>query len=337
MPDAVQPLLPRAPHGGPGARSFSGHDFSVNGNPYGPNPALVRAARSADVSAYPDPASTEVREALARMHGVRPDEVVPATGASELLHRAARAFLREGDVAVSVGPPFGEFVRSAALARARVLTTDVDGALTALGRGARLVYTSRPNNPLGTVLPPGDLAALAGACGERGALLVLDEAYAPFLPGLETVTDGSVLRLQSPGKVHGVVGLRPAYALAEPRVAAALDNLAPAWPLSAPTAAVLAALPHAQDFVRGTLPRWQADAHALAARLARIVEVNHTGLPFFTVEVGDGGRVARDLLALGVRVRDCASYGFASRIRVSAARSGANLALVRAMKEVYLG
>ncbi|WP_045233820.1 aminotransferase class I/II-fold pyridoxal phosphate-dependent enzyme, partial [Deinococcus pimensis] len=149
-------------------------------------------------------------------------------------------------------PPFGEFARAVALARAALHVTDTEGALRAVGCGARLVYTSRPNNPLGTVLPLGELAALAEACAGRGALLVLDEAYAPFLPDLDTIDVRSgtaprlslerprvsatsvgeaVVALHSPGKVHGVVGLRPAYALCAPPVAAALDNLAPAWAL----------------------------------------------------------------------------------------------------------
>ncbi len=331
--------MPSAPHGGADGTAFVGLDFSVNSNPFGPNPALLAAARGADMGVYPDPDLTEVRACLAAWHGVSPAEVVPALGASALLGRLAWAYLRPGDRVLSLGPAFGEFVRAVALTRARldVAQPGMAGTLIAALKPT-LVYLSRPNNPLGTSLPWRELRDLADACQGVGALLILDEAYAPLAPGLPTLKrHAAVVRLHSPGKVHGAVGLRLAYALAPPMVAHALRNLAPAWDLPAPTVAALLALPRAGAFVDETLPRWQGAADELATQLAEFVPVHPTGLPFFTLEVGNAARVGAALLARGLRARDCASYGFPARLRVSARTPPENAALLSALRDVTRG
>lgn len=326
-PSGLPSLWPRAPHGGPSSAAFAGLDFSVNANPYGPNPALLRAVREADHAHYPDPAYRAVRERLAAWHGSTPDGVALSVGASDLLHRLVRAFVPPGGRLLSLHAPFGELARAAALGRSRVeVVAELPGILPV---GTALVYVGAPHNPTGRAPSPAELRQLAGRCEEAGALLIVDEAYAPFVALPPPPASPAVVRLLSPGKAHGLVGARPAYALGTPEVAARLDNLAPAWHLPAGTAALLAALPDAGEFLETTLPRVRADAAALARALAAFGPVEHHGAPFMTLEVGDGAGTAAALLALGVRVRDCASYGLPGRIRVStrgAAQDGTLLA-----------
>lgn len=329
------PLLPRALHGGPTSRPFAGLDFSVNANPYGPDPALVQALRDADHAHYPDPAYAEVRARLAAWHGVSPDRVALSVGASDLLHRLVRAFVRPGEAVLSVRSPFGELARVAALNRARVVVLKEDPG--ALAPDVRLVYVGHPHNPTGHLRTGAALRALADACAAVGALLIVDEAYAPFVAAPVPPRHPKVVRLLSPGKAHGLVGARPAYALAAPGVVARLDNLAPAWHLPAGTAAVLAALPGAGDFLTLTLPRVARAAGDLAAALAPLGPVGHHGTPYLTLGVGNAARVAAALLEQGVRVRDCASYGFPDRIRVSTRTPDENAALLRALKGVLDG
>lgn len=327
----LPPLLPRSPHGGPSSTAFSGLDFSVNCNPYGPNPALLEAVRNADHAHYPDPTYLGVRQALADWHGVSPDTVAPSVGASDLLHRMARAFLPAGSQLLSLHAPFGELERAARLQRAEVV---VVGELpTILPPGTRLVYVGQPHNPTGRRLSESELQTLAQACTAANALLILDLAYAPFVE-VPINHQPSSINLFSPGKAHGLVGARPAYAIAAPEVVAHLENLAPAWHLPAGTAALLQKLPHAQEFLAQTLPQVRQDALALAAALARFGVVEHHGTPYMTLEVGDGARVARELLALGVKVRDCTSYGLPGRIRVSTQGGQNDEILVKRMDEV---
>ncbi|CAM3174445.1 Histidinol phosphate aminotransferase [Deinococcus saxicola] len=330
----LPPLLPRFPHGGPTSGAFKGLDFSVNANPYGPNPALLRALREADHAHYPDPAYRAVKERLAVWHGVSPSEVGLAVGASDLLHRIVRAFLPVASTLLSIHAPFGELARAAALNRAEVRVTTPEAVLNDVRPGVALVYVGHPHNPTGHRHSELELEALAAACQSAGTLLIVDEAYAPFLPASSIPRTAPVIRLLSPGKVHGLVGARPAYALAAPEVVARLDNLAPAWHVPAGTAAVLAALPESGDFLEQTLPRVRQEAEALAAALRPLGPVEHHGTPYLTLELGDAATVTAKLLKLGIRVRDCASYGLPERIRISTRRPQENARLIQALKAV---
>ncbi|GGJ64960.1 pyridoxal phosphate-dependent aminotransferase [Deinococcus aquiradiocola] len=343
MPEALQPLLAGVPHGGPGRGPFTGTDFSVNTNPFGPNPELLRAVRDADHAHYPDPSYAALRARLAAWHGLTAAGVVPSVGASELLHRVARAYLRPGDRVLSVLSPFGEFGRAAALCAAHVTVTDAaqevgtGQAAGAVTPGTRLVYLGHPHNPTGRALPPGEVAALQAACRRADALLIVDAAYAPFVDLPLPAPDDHTLLLHSPGKAHGLVGARPAYAVAGTGVAAALQNLAPAWALPAGTAALLQALPDAQAHLHATLPRVAALARVLARDLARLGEVEHHGTPYMTLRVPDAAGVTAALLDRGLKVRDCTSYGAPHHVRVSARGADENAALVSALAVVLAG
>ncbi|WP_261665072.1 aminotransferase class I/II-fold pyridoxal phosphate-dependent enzyme [Deinococcus sp. Marseille-Q6407] len=288
----------------------------MNSNPYGPNPVLLEAVQAADQTRYPDPAYTSVRAALAGWHGVDPAAVALSVGASDLLHRCVRALSLPGEKLLSLHAPFGELARAAALQGLQVEV--MDRVPAALSPGTRLVYLGQPHNPTGRCLPPAEVTALAGVCAAAGAWLLLDLAYAPFV-GAEPLHHPAVINLLSPGKAHGLVGARPAYALADPPLCARLDNLAPAWHLPAGTAALLQALPSpvAQAFLHVTLPQVQASAAALAAGLRPLGTVEHHGTPFLTLEVGDAASCVAALLQRGLRVRDCASYGLPGHLRVS--------------------
>lgn len=329
--DNLPPLLPRAPHGGASAEAFGGLDFSVNTNPFGPNPALLQAVQGADHAHYPDPTYLALRETLAAWHSVRTDQIAPSVGASDLLHRIARAFLPAGGKLLSLHAPFGELARAVALQRGHIqIVQDVPKTIP---DGVQLVYVGQPHNPTGRSLSFAELDALAQACAAAGALLILDLAYAPFL-FFSITHHPSSINLLSPGKAHGLVGARPAYAIAAPEVTERLENLAPAWHLPAGTAAVLTALPESQTYLAETLPQVAQLAAALAQALGELGPVEHHGTPYMTLEVGNAERVARQLLGHGVKVRDCTSYGFPDRIRVSTRRPAENAALVDALRAV---
>ncbi|ASN79944.1 pyridoxal phosphate-dependent aminotransferase [Deinococcus ficus] len=329
----LPPLLPRAPHGGPTATPFRGLDFSVNSNPYGPNPELLRAAQQADHAHYPDPTYQATRARLASWHGVTPDEIALSVGASDLLHRLARAFLPAGATLLSLHVPFGELARAAQLQRGQIQV--VPDLPEHLPPHTRLVYVGHPHNPTGHRLSTAELQRLAQQCEGAGALLILDEAYAPFLPdGAAPPRHPNLMRLQSPGKAHGLVGVRPAYAIAAPSVIAKLENLAPAWHVPAGTDALLAALPDAQAFLHTTLPLVRQHALVLAAALREFGELQHHGTPYLLLRVGNAAQVAQALLGHNIRVRDCASYALPEWIRVSTRTPQENDALITRLKEV---
>ncbi len=211
-----------------------------NENPYGPS-ERARAAMTrsqAVASRYPDGQETALTEALARLHGVAPEQVVLGCGSGEVLKMADAAFLDAGKRVVCAEPTFEAVFLYARVTRAEPvkvpLTADHRHDLPAMARAcdARtgLVYVCNPNNPTGTIVAADELDRFLGAVPPETIVLV-DEAYHHFvedaryrsgffwLGGHENLV---VVRTFS--KIYGLAGMRLGYAVASKKNAEALGR-----------------------------------------------------------------------------------------------------------------
>jgi histidinol-phosphate aminotransferase len=302
-------------------------DFSVNANPLGPSPAAVAAARAAVWAHYPDDRATALREALARREGVGVEQVVVANGSAELIWLLALAFVDPGDAALVVGPTFGEYARAVRVAggvvhewRARAeddFAVDVDAVVAAAVEArARLLFLCNPNNPTGVLLPFEEIEALARALPET--LLALDEAYVPFVdePVRSNALGGAVL-LRSLTKDQAMAGLRLGYALAPAPIADALDRVRPPWSVNAVAqAAGLAAIADGEHLARAREEVGRARAYVTRALRDLGLRVVPSAANYVLVEVGNGAAARAELLSRGIVVRDCASFGLPSFVRI---------------------
>lgn len=275
-------------------------DCSTGVSPLPPPPSVMAAWRGADVTRYPHPTALPLREAIAARHGVAPDEVVAGAGSCELIWALARAFGGAGRRVGWVAPAFGEYAQAARASGAESAAVDVDAACD-------LLFVARPGNP--TLAVP----AIERA---RARLVVVDEAYQPLCDGVPAAApSASVAVLRSLTKVFALPGLRLGYLVASPAVARAVQAALPPWNVSQPAAAAgLAALAEPTAPVRDAIAALRA---RLIARLATIGVVPVTaGGTFVVADVGDAARFAERMLARGVRVRDCTSFGLPRLVRV---------------------
>ena len=183
MPELSAPLLPTGParHGGLqegelralGLSPDAVLDFSSSTNPYGPDPAVVRALAGARIDRYPDPSALRAREALADRCGVDASQIVLGNGAAELLWSLARCLLAPGEPALIAEPTFSEFRSAANCIGARVLewrsrpeqsfAIDLEALSAHASESPRAVYLCSPNTPTGSALPTPAIADWAAA------------------------------------------------------------------------------------------------------------------------------------------------------------------------------
>src|SRR5919199_3020032 len=88
--------------------------------------AAIYAARGA-VNGYPDRHATAIRRALARRHGVEPEQVVVGNGAAELLQLATLVLLRDGGELVTPWPSYPLFPLMAQRAGGRPVPVELAG------------------------------------------------------------------------------------------------------------------------------------------------------------------------------------------------------------------
>jgi histidinol-phosphate aminotransferase len=212
--------------------------IGANESVFGPSPKAVAAieAGARRINWYCDPEGYELRQALARHHGVARDNIGLGIGIDDLLGLIVRALVDPGDpVVMSHGayPTFafhvsgfgGRFVHVPYRGERNDAAALADAARKS---GARVVYLSNPDNPTGSWLSRDEqLALIAGL--PAGAVLILDEAYADFappgsLPALDA-EDARVIRLRTFSKAHGMAGARIGYAIAPKEVIATFDKI----------------------------------------------------------------------------------------------------------------
>lgn len=323
-------------------------DFSVSSNPFGPPPGLGHALAHVDVSRYPDPEATELREALARHLGLSSTCILVGNGSVELIWLLALAYLDPGDRVLIVGPTFGEYERACHIVGAEIsfqvtqpergFELDVDAVCADIARERpKLVFLCNPNNPTGLYLRRNELERLLAAC--RTSLLVIDEAYLAFVPDVEPTVDlvraGNILLLRSMTKDYALAGLRLGYGLAHHRIIDSLRRVRPPWSTSAlAQAAGLAALREDAHMERSRRGVWEAKAFLSRELSAQGLTVYSSSANFFLVQVADAPTFRRALLRRGCCVRDCTSFGLPSFMRIGVRTLAECQRLVEAVEEV---
>lgn len=284
--------------------------LGANENGFGPSPRAVAAmqAEATEIWKYGDADNHDLRAALAAQHGTTPDQIMPGEGIDGLLGLTVRLFLAPGEVVVTSDgayPTFNYHVigHGGLLQKVpyRDDAEDIDGLLEAAARHrARLVYLANPDNPMGSWHEPARIEAMLDRLPD-GALLILDEAYADFLPdaALPRIDpeDPRVLRFRTFSKLYGLAGARIGHVIGPAAAISAYDRIRNHFGVNRiAQAGALAALGD-REWLADTLRKVE-DART---QIARIGSANGlTALPsatnFVALDTGRDGSFARRLV-----------------------------------------
>lgn len=257
-------------------------DFSASINPLGfpstARKALLSAVKS--IPPYPDPSSTALKEAIAGFHAVGIDEIVPANGSNEIISIIPR-LLKSGP-ALIVEPAFSEYRKALQLSGIRVkshLLREQDGfrlnsvRLKKAIEGCSAVYIANPSNPAGVLTLREDLLDIMSFAKKKGALVVIDEAFADFtgvsvIP--EAVRFGNVIVLKSMTKFYAMAGLRLGYGVGGKKLIARLSALIPAWSVNTLASSAGVAALKDRAFRKKTLEWFETEREFLFSGLASL-------------------------------------------------------------------
>lgn len=172
-----------------------------------------------------------LREIIARLHGVEPDDVVVTVGGMHALFLIAFVLCDRGDEAVTTSPlfPLAHNALQAVGAKVRSLPLSFDqdyqlvlGELDRqLSEKTKLVSLASPQNPSGVAVSRETVREVAALMEKRcpGAYLLMDETYREAVYGDDPVADSAVtldpkvISCASLSKCHGAPGLRLGWAI----------------------------------------------------------------------------------------------------------------------------
>ncbi len=313
-----------------------------------PHPEVVSAityATRRGINRAPDPAATELREALARRAGIEPDRVAVGVGASGLLTAAAARLVAPGDELLTVWPGYPLHPALAARTGASAVAAaalEPDALLAAVTGRTRMLLLANPCDPTGARLPAATLGALLDALPEA-VTPVIDEALVDFVDAEDPNATVSLLDdhprlllVRTLSKAYGLSGLRVGWALGGEATPPLLARMLPPGGLADPIAA------GALEALRVCDAQVGARRAQVAAERRRILDALHD-LPADapasqtnTLWIEAAGLSAAELAArLGrssVIVRQGTDLGDDARVRVTVQSAQATDRLLEALR-----
>lgn len=190
-----------------------------------------------------------LREAIAIYRGVRPANILPGAGSSDLIYRAFRHWLRRESRVLILDPCYGEYlhvlekvigceVERLALSRRDGYRVNLDELAARIREGFDLVVLVNPNNPTGKHIRRAELEAVLRTVAPETRVWI-DEAYIDYVGSAESLErfaaeSENIIVCKSMSKVYALSGMRVAYLCASQRQLFDLVSLTPPWVVGLP-------------------------------------------------------------------------------------------------------
>lgn len=308
--------------------------LSQNESALPPSPRASEAAAQALSKAelYPDPDWTDLRHAIAEVHGIDPGLILCGAGSMELIGVLVRAFSGSGTEVLASAHSYA-FFQTAALACGSSYRAapepgrqvSVDALLQAVTPATRIVCVANPGNPTGTRIGRAELLRLREGLPDH-VLLLIDEAYGEFAdaPGeamWDLVGRGDTVVLRTFSKAYGLAGMRVGWGLFPPTIGAEVRKLLNPNNIPAASQAAATAAMADQDYMRATVAETARRRAGFVTDLAaRGFDAADSHTNFVLIDLGtpeDATSAAAALHAEGIILRAMGGYGLGHCLRAT--------------------
>jgi len=266
---------------------------------------------------YPDPLQWALKEKIAKVKKVRPEQIMLGNGSDEPIDLVIRIFCEpKQDNIVAIDPTYGMYAVAADINNVgyrKVLlnpdySMDADRLLAAVDSNTKVIFLCSPNNPTGNLMNRTEMLKVVN--GFQG-IVVIDEAYVDFSSEKSWLEDlnqyPNVIVLQTFSKAWGLASVRCGMAFASEEIISYFNKVKYPYNINKLT----------QDFVSEQLDlearknEWvsmlleQRTALTQALRELPFVEkIYPTDANFLLVKVPDANAVYQYLVQKGIIVRN---------------------------------
>ena len=205
--------------------------LNTNESPYPPAPSVVEAVTAREVELlrlYSDPTAKGLKEKLAKLYGVKPENVFVSNGSDEVLNFAFMAFGGRGVIFPEISYGFYQVYGDLYGLDYRKIPLREDFTIDVrdyCGQG-KMVVIANPNAPTGLNLSVAEIEQILKS--NPDSLVLIDEAYVDFggetaLPLMESYDNLLVTRTFS--KSRCLAGGRLGYAFGSADIIADLEKI----------------------------------------------------------------------------------------------------------------
>lgn len=298
---------------------------------------------------YPDPRQAALREKLAPIKGVKPENIFFGNGSDEAIDLMFRIFCIPGkDNAVAIAPSYGMYKVSAEIndieVREVILNEDfslpADKLLAACDSNTRLLFLCSPNNPSGNAFSNGEIF---GILEKFNGIVIVDEAYIDFcsVPSLLGSIEKypNLVVFQTFSKARGLAALRLGLAFSNPYVIKLMMMVKYPYNINASTQKLaLTALEQPIDAQVAEIVSQRARVAAALPGFACVRNVYPSEANFILVKVDDADTLYNHLIADGIIVRNRNKVvGCAGCLRITIGLPEENDKLLKSLEEYEKG
>jgi histidinol-phosphate aminotransferase len=297
---------------------------------------------------YPDPIQKKLKEKVASLKNVQPEQIFLGNGSDEPIDLLIRAFCEPGkENIVTIEPTYGMYkvaasvndveVKKASLTQ--IFGLDVPQLFNSVDDNTKLIFLCSPNNPTGNLL---DKDSVLYVADKFKGIVILDEAYIDFAPGKSLLNELSdypnLVILQTFSKAWGMAGIRLGMAFADPQIISVLNKIKYPYNLNILTQEKGLELTKNVENVEKWIKLIIAERQKMAELLKEfpfVVTVHHSDANFLLVKMHDADGIYKYLVDRGIVVRDRSNIHLCEgSLRITIGTSNENDQLLQALKDL---
>ena len=183
---------------------------------------------NAPYNRYPDPLQWKLKEKIAKIKHVRPEQIMLGNGSDEPIDLVFRIFCEpKEDNIVAIEPTYGMYKVCADINNVEYrkaflnedFTLDADRVLAAVNEKTKIIFLCSPNNPSGNLLNRTEMLKIVE---NFNGIVVIDEAYIDFSSEKSWSEDldnyPNIIVLQTFSKAWGMASVRCGMAFASEEI-----------------------------------------------------------------------------------------------------------------------
>lgn len=296
---------------------------------------------------YPDPHQRAIKEKLAPIKGVNPNQIFLGNGSDEAIDLLIRATCVPGQDSIIILPPtYGMYEVSASINDVALIKVplaedyqlNTEAILASSRPSTKIIWVCSPNNPSGNLVQDEGIESLLK---NFDGLVVVDEAYIDFADTVSWTKRlaefPNLVVLQTFSKAWGLASLRLGMCFASPELIAILDKIKPPYNLGGPTQALLYKALDNESSKNAMVRQIRADRATLINHLNElptVVMIHPSDANFLLVQFKRASATMVYLIDEKIIVRDRSKVTLCDDcLRITVGTAEENVVLVEALRK----
>ena len=297
---------------------------------------------------YPDPLQWKLKEKIAKLKGVKLEQIFLGNGSDEPIDLVIRIFCEPAiDNIVAIDPTYGMYQVCADINNVEYrkvplnddFSINIDRLLDAADANTKIIFLCSPNNPTGNLLRKEDINRILFAFQ---GIVVLDEAYIDFAEKATHLDDLSefpnLIILQTFSKAWGLAAVRLGMAFASPEIIGLFNKVKYPYNVNALTQEfvdkALDETTKKEEWVN-TILRGRTYLQDELKKISFVEKIYPTNANFILIKVNDAVGIYNQLAEKGIIVRNRNSVAMcAGCLRITVGTDEENKILIEALKNL---